>query len=480
MPGNQAALDYVEALFTELGLEPAGAAGTYRQPFAFQAWGMTGPPAVVLAGVEGTYETDFIVVQLSGSGSVTAELAFVGHAMTVPAFNSSTYPSCPLAPTGYDDFAGIDVTGKIVVALRHGPGDDMAVQNGCPANSACKGSACLWDFGYKAANAALHGAAAVVLVQDYVHSGDLPAGATVTAGYYDADVPVVWSTRAAVEAAIPSLPTWAAAIGSTKTPSSHLTGVDATVTTSTAVQGFESENVLGFVPGTDATLGREVVIVSAHVDHLGVDAVSGTLYPGADDNASGTAAMMELARAAVRGADPPARTLLFAAWNGEEAGLLGSCGYVDEPFFPLADTVAMFSLDMVGSGDGSGVLLYGGDDLRNRWLANVLAGATAEAGLRYAVTSTDPSNASDHYCFFQAGVAALLVMTGPDLATHAWYHTADDTPDKVTTADLEAAVRVMWAGLQPLSRGAEGSYAARSAPTRSRHAVGEPPGPTRR
>ena len=460
--GNLAALDYVEALFTGLGLQPGSADGTYRQPFIFDAWGLTGQPALILAGADGTYETDFIVVQLSGSGSVTAEMAFVGHALTVPAYSQSAYPDCPLPTTGYDDFAGIEITGKVVIALRHGPGDDQRVNDSCPANAACAAQPCLWDFGYKAANAYLHGAAAVVLVQDYAHADDLPAGVTLSDAYYHADLPVVWAKRATVEVALPSLPTWAGEI-TTGTSSSHLTGVGATVTTSTTLESLHSENLLGFIPGADVTIGSEVIIVSAHVDHLGIDAASGTIYPGADDNASGTASMMELARAAVRGADPPARTLLFAAWNAEEEGLLGSCHYVNvQPSFPIADTKAMLSLDMVGSGDGSGILLFGGAQSNDLWLSSVIAGATADAGLPYAVTNTDPSDASDHRCFAQAGVSALLVLTGPDLAHHAWYHTPEDTADKVTPADLEAAVRTIWAGLQVLSRGAEGSYSLRS------------------
>jgi hypothetical protein len=462
--GNRAALDYVEALFTELGLQPGGVGGTYRQSFGFEAWGLTGPPELTLAGVTGTYEDDYIVMDLSGSGSATAELAFVGHALTVPAYTQSAHPSCPLPTTGYDDFAGLDVTGKIVVALRHGPADNTAVYGFCPANAACVGTQCLWDFGYKAANARLHGAAAVILVQDYMHDDGVPLGATVGQQYYDADLPVVWATRAAVEAALPALPTWAGEI-TLSASSSHLTGVTATLSTSTANESLQSENLLGYVPGSDAAIGHEVVIVGGHVDHLGKDAADGTIYPGADDDASGTAVMMELARAAVRGADPPARTLLFAAWNAEEEGLLGSCAYVDQPpLFPLADTKAMFSLDMVGSGDGSGILLYGGAQASDVWLSSVIAGATADAGLAYTVTNTDPIDASDHWCFSQAGVSALMVLTGPDLAHHAWYHTPEDTADKVTPADLEAVARTMWAGLQVLGRGGEGSYSLRSAP----------------
>jgi hypothetical protein len=472
-PGNAAALAYIEALFVDLGLQPAGVGGTYRQPFAYQTWGQTGPPAVGIGGVEGTYETDFIVVIQSGSGSVSAELAFVGHAMTVPPFDASAYPSCPLPATGYDDFAGLDVTGKIVVALRRGPGDVAGVNTACPANAACQGTGCLWDFGYKAANAALHGAAAVILLQDYAHDDTLVPGVTLTAAYYDPALPVVWSTRAAVEAAVPSLPTWAQEIGATKTPSSHLTGVTATVTTSTEVAGYETANLLGAVPGADAGRGRQVVLVGAHVDGLGVDGASGTVYPGADDNASGTAVMMELARAAVRGADPPARTLLFAAWNAEEDGLFGSCHYVDHPVFPLGDTVAMMSVDMVGAGSATGVDVYGGGEGVNQWLRDVLAGATADAGLPYVVATAPPATNSDHACFAAAGVSAVLVTTsGQQPDYHAYYHTPDDTPEHVSVADLEAALRVLWAGLQPLGRGAEGTYQAWASPTRLRPAPG--------
>jgi Zn-dependent M28 family amino/carboxypeptidase len=117
--------------------------------------------------------------------------------------------------------------------------------------------------------------------------------------------------------------------------------------------------VIGVLPGTDQELSEEVVVIGAHVDHLGKDPVSGGIYYGADDNASGTAVVMELARAFVLGGHKTARTVVFAAWNAEELGLIGSCEHVENPSFPISQTVAAWSIDMVGAGDGSGLPFTG-------------------------------------------------------------------------------------------------------------------------
>jgi Zn-dependent M28 family amino/carboxypeptidase len=198
-------------------------------------------------------------------------------------------------------------------------------------------------------------------------------------------------------------------------------------------------------------LKSETVVIGAHVDHLG-KVPGGSVYnPGADDNASGTAVMMELARAVVLSGLQPKRTVLFAAFNAEEQGLVGSCHYVSTPALPLATTAAMFSVDMVGAGDGSGLILYGGNVPEYAWLADLMSASQQKAGLAYTLDLQSPMNASDDACFMQAGVPSLLALTrGP----HTDYHTPKDTIDTILEADLEAAARLLWVTLQPLSQGA--------------------------
>jgi Zn-dependent M28 family amino/carboxypeptidase len=199
-----------------------------------------------------------------------------------------------------------------------------------------------------------------------------------------------------------------------------------------------SQNVLGAIPGTDPEIGDEVVIVSAHYDHEGV-APTGEVYPGADDDASGTAVMMEIAKVMASDNFAPERTILFAAWGSEEAGLVGSYYYVDEdPKYPLEDTVAVLQMDMVGVGDRTGLNVFGGTvftDLFSQIAANsdeVLVEAQPFA----------PGGGSDHVPFINAGVPAVMFQTrGP----HEYYHTPADSIDTIDRYELEHTGRVVGA-----------------------------------
>lgn len=454
--GNEDALDYVEALFTALGLQPAGDNGTYRQAFLFDYWSILSPTALEVDGSPLTSSSEYAVMSYSGSASTLAEIVFVGYGLTIPPFSAATYPNCPLDPaTGYDDYAGVDVTDKVALVLRHGPGDDQDIYDNCPANAACVGAQCLWNFGYKSANAQFHGAAAVIVVQDYRHAANDVIPGTLDVDYYHADIGAVFAHRGPFETALPGLQTWANTIDASTLPNPVETGVLALVRIEAAVSVVETENLLGSVPGNHPVVGDEVVLLSGHVDHLGMDITSGAIFSGADDNASGTAVMMELARGATHPGFQPARTLLFAAWNGEEEGLYGSCYYVDNPVFPLGDTVAMFSIDMVGAGNGTGVYMWGGNYGPFEWLLWVMQGATADAGLSYSVLPADMADNSDQACFAYAGVTAVMIDS---IGPHATYHTPADNIGNILIDDLQVAAEILWATVEVLAMGLESLY----------------------
>jgi hypothetical protein len=463
--GNLAALAYVENRFIRLGLEAVGDAHTYRQAFDFSSWDLLGPSSMSVAGQALAAGGDYTVMNDSGSAEVSAELVFVGYGLTVPPFEAAQHPGCPLSPAGYDDYQGVDVAGRIAVVLRHGPMENQAVHTGCPANAACVEPPCLWNFGYKAANAALHGAATIILAQDYHHSGEEIIAGTLGAAYYAPQLAALSVKRTTLEAAIPSLQTWAEAIDTTGLPQSHGTSVHASVRVSAALSRSTSTNLLGARPGTDPALAAEVIVVGAHLDHLGVDSETGQVFTGADDNASGTAVMMELARAVTDPGFAPKRTVLFAAWNAEEEGLYGSCHYVESnPVYPLGKTKVAFAVDMVGAGDGSGVEVIGGSQPAYRWLMDVMQGAVTAQGLGVLVQPSGPLDASDHACFAAAGVTGVLVST---LGPHADYHTLRDTIDTISKKDIDTAARVMWATLEPLALGSEASFESAHKPRAS-------------
>jgi len=454
-PGNEASLDYVEALYAELGLTPAGDGGTYRQAFEFDHWELTAPSSLTVDGVVYTPGDQFITMSYSGSASAVAEVVFVGYGLTVPPFDPATYPNCPLDPAGYDDYAGVDVTGRVALILRHGPGDDLDVYDHCPANAACVSSPCLWNFGYKTANAQLHGAVAALIVQDFRHAAADIINGDIGVDYHQPDVAGMFLHRGPVEAALPDLQNWANTIDASGIPQSVETGIFAEIGVQSALATIQTENLIALVQGTDPQLADEVVVVSSHLDHIGVDATTGAINNGADDNASGTAVVMELARGVAHPDFGPARTVLFAAWNAEELGLIGSCYFVQNPTVNLTDITAMFSVDMVGAGNATGVHAWNGNLPGYTWLMDVMQGSVDARNWNYSVTPMDPLDLSDHVCFADAGVDAVLIDS---LGTHGFYHTPDDDIDHVTAADLGVAAAVMWATLETLALGLEDQY----------------------
>ncbi len=452
--GNEDALDYVAGLLGELGLD-AESEVHFRQPFTYQAWSITGDVTAVIDTTTLDYGTDYQIFSYSGSGNVTAEMVFVGHGMTVPAFSAAAYPDCPLPESGYDDFDGIDVTGKIALVIRHGPDDLESIHDNCPANSACNSTPCLWNFGYKANNAAAHGAVGMLMVNHYQTGGAVEASGTIGEEYYDDDFPSLFVDRSEIEAAIPNLETWSGTIDSTLQPNSQATGVNATIDVSSGVEETGTENLLAVFEGTDPVLKDEVILIGAHIDHLGMDPISGEIFNGADDNATGSAVNMELARAMALSGIQPARTVIIAWWNAEEVGLIGSCYYVDNPSVPTANMIAAYSVDMVGSGNGTGVMVSGGIVSENSWLVDVMSGSAEDKGYDYLVNAGAATQNSDHACFAQAGVPAVMVAT---LGEHGYYHTPQDTIDKILVDDLAAAAYLMWALLEPVAMGMEDLY----------------------
>ena len=201
---------------------------------------------------------------------------------------------------------------------------------------------------------------------------------------------------------------------------------------------MRGRNVIGILPGRDPTLRRETVIVGAHYDHLGGGGFgaldpdsSGAVHNGADDNASGTSALIHIARALA--ADPPARTTVFIAFSGEEVGLLGSAHYVRQPLYPLDRTIAMINLDMVGRMKNKRLIVYG------------TATATEFPALLDSLNwyqgfdlkkQGDGYGPSDQSSFFAAHRPVLHVFT--DL--HEDYHRTTDDWDKVNVEGLARVI----------------------------------------
>ena len=227
---------------------------------------------------------------------------------------------------------------------------------------------------------------------------------------------------------------------------------------------YTAHNVIGWIEGSDPMLREEVIVVGAHYDHDGEE--NGTIWNGADDDGSGTTALMELAEAFAGEGRRPARSILLCAWAGEEKGMLGSRYYVRSPVLPLEDTVAMFQMDMIGRNEdhganrGIGVPSERASENGNTLnlvgsvfspdMKRIVSGANAEIGLelrfRYDYRGDDLIKRSDSWSFLSGGIPSLFVFAG----FHKDYHRPSDTADKINYPKLEKVVKLVYMSLMDL------------------------------
>jgi hypothetical protein len=203
-------------------------------------------------------------------------------------------------------------------------------------------------------------------------------------------------------------------------------------------------NILAIVVGSDPKLRDQVIVVGAHYDHIGYGGNGlsldgyGSIHPGADDNASGSAAVAGLAKAWTVLRGTPKRSVLFANWDGEEKGLLGSKYWVANPTVPLAHVAAALNLDMVGRLRHNHLVVYGwrsGDGWR-RLLSQQNGGAGLELDFDWTLEAR-----ADHYSFFSAGIPVLMFFTG----MHADYHRSSDVADRINSQGIEQVTRLLFA-----------------------------------
>ncbi len=430
-PELEKAARYIEHQFRSFGLKPPPGQRSY-QPFKITTKARLGRHnrfEFTAGGTKGSLRLidDYLPFNFSSSGDFSAPVVFAGYGITAPEYH-------------YDDYAGIDVRGKFVIVLRHEPQefDDKSVF----AGKVFTGHAQLTA---KASNAKMHGARGVIFVNDvYAHTGREdnldrfgraagPADAGVAFVQVKASVVEPWleqsgHTLQALEESIDSKLQPA----SFELPSTLL--VHLRVEIGHVVKSVR--NVVAYLPGDS----KEYVIIGAHYDHLGLgneyslapDQI-GTIHPGADDNASGTAGVLELARY-FASRPRPARGILFLTFAGEELGLLGSIHYASSPELPLSNAVAMINLDMIGrirdskvyvGGAGSGTTFKPMlEDLRPRF------------GLSFDYSDQMAFGASDHTSFATRQVPYLFFFSG----LHADYHRPGDTWDKI---DGPGAVRLL-------------------------------------
>ena len=355
-PGLERAAEYVATVFRDAGLRGGAANGGFFQ--GFDAEVRVEPPAtstVVLgtpAGVQSfVLGRDYYPLSIRDRltpplGVRDTPVVFAGYGISAPGL-------------GYDDFAGVDVRGAAVLVFTHEPqeGDEHSPFDGRNLTPGAAISA-------KAREARERGARLLMVIEDPWHLEDR----TMRGGWWldpqseAMGMPVVRLARDRLTRALPSFD--AAHIGAlidrTLAPQSRtLEGISVSYDERRAQFTAPLRNVLGILPGSDPALAAEAIVVGAHYDHIGTGGQyseapesTGQIHNGADDNASGTAALLEMARIAGAARSRFGRTIVFASFAGEELGLRGSEHYAAQPAVPLARTVAMINLDMIGRARG--------------------------------------------------------------------------------------------------------------------------------
>jgi len=431
--GLQAAARYIASRFETLGLEPSGDAGSFYQTFRVMVGKKIGRHTSARLRFGKTerplaYPGDFEPMTFSSAGELSAPVVFVGYGVTAPEHD-------------YDDYGDIDVEGKAVLILRYVPG--RAEESGPFERDGWHAT-----FVRKAENAVSHGAVAVLVVNGPLQNSKdrlVPFGVNV--GAERLEVPTIHLRRKYAEELFEamgrSLLRIQRHIDAELTPLSfELEGVTVELSIDVRRTVAEVSNVLGYLPPTSRA-SHEHLVVGAHYDHLGLGekgsrdrGASGKVHNGADDNASGVAGVLELARVFSAEANRP-RGILFAAFAGEELGLRGSHYYASHAIHELEDTVAMVNLDMIGRLRHERLFLGGIDLLPG--LVDVVEKLTTAEGLTFS-SRFSAETASDHASFIRAGVPALFFFTG----LHGDYHKPTDDVQFINFAGMERVLRLSY------------------------------------
>jgi len=426
--GNEAAAQYLADALAAAGLRPGGDGGTFFQSFVIGAAVKLSPAATLtsISPAPRTFVLDRDWRPHGGSreGDVTGELVFAGYGFAA-------------ADGAYDDYAGLDVTGKVVMILDGAPPHLTGVK---PSRID------------KLLLARRHRAAAVLIVSETLPT--LASTATPLAIVSATLTPRVADALLA-PAAVDTV-ALAARIKSQRAPMSLAVGSRIRVDVVLQSDERRTANVVAVLPGTDPAIASEAVVLGAHFDHVGQ--AGGVLHPGADDNASGTAVVVELARA-FAASGGTARTLVFVLFSGEEIGLLGSGHYVRHPVVPLDRTVAMVNLDMVGR-LRDGRLSVGGTDSAST-LRDAVTDAARGSGIQLAMRGT-PYAPSDHVRFYDGGAPVLFFYTG----MHDDYHGPGDTADKINAAGMAEVATVVARLVTGLADGPRPVYVKVARPAR--------------
>lgn len=477
--GMNIADEYISSVLKGAGLQPAGEVGSYFQEVKLMEISLSDRVHLKIEDQTGAATTvkdaklewDYLPVNISGENEVSAPVVFAGYGITAPEHH-------------YDDYQNLDARGKIVLVMRHEPGENSDSSPFEGRKLSKHGT-----FLAKILNAQAHGAVGILFVTDPLNHQDLSVSSggflsgtqwaslrekrmkddedfkymkfekrmKIVGDDFGVKIPAVQIDGKLAQSLLGDnnpLRRLQEEIDKPLKPRSFaLAGKKIFLEVQFETKPVDAHNIVAKVEGSDPLLKDEVVIVGGHYDHEGKDN-HGDVYGGANDNASGSAAVMEIARAFRELEPKPKRTILFILFTAEEKGLLGARYYVDNPLFPLDKTVAMIDLDMISRNNVDQLSVVGkyqypqlfkiAEDI-NKNTTNFELNSNVDAFIRN----------SDHFPFMRKKIPSLFFNSGE----HDDLHTPRDTVELIDVEKTEKAAQLVFLTLWEIANLPPGAQA---------------------
>ncbi len=450
--GQRKAADFIAAHFEKLGLPKVGDDGTYFQNIAFTAesWN-NGQIELNVNGKRYRHLSDFLSFPSTNShreSFSTDEVVFLGYGIDDPK---------------YSDYRGVDVQGKTILIYKDEPVGENGISHLTGTNELSDWST---DWRKKLETAHRYGVSTVLIIDPDIKksvgearktllSSEMRMGEGGQAEGRYANNALISSTLAKeiVGKKFKKFVKLRDGIKKSGKPDNMDLKANLSMVQKKNTRQILGSNVLGFIEGTDPNLKDEVVVVSAHYDHLGKRGNS--IYHGADDNGTGTSTVMDIAQAFVQAKNEghgPRRSVLCLLVSGEEKGLLGSEYYAEHPVFPLEKTVADVNVDMIGRtdkkhDDNPNYIYVIGSNRLSTDLHDINEAANAmytNIELDYTFNAKNDPNRfyyrSDHYNFAKKGIPSIFYFSG----VHKDYHQPSDTVDKIMFEKMEKIGRLIF------------------------------------
>ncbi len=443
--GLNIAAKFLEAQYRLAGLTPPPGQNSMFQSFFIRESRFDSLTNLIVSSADKNRPTvfsisrDFAAVgHLREDRSITAPVVFAGFGFTDDSRK-------------YDDFEAVDCAGKILLMFSGTPKfqDSSGVKKFFIAPPTFR------DGRTKSAAAKKVGAAALLIINDRLVSRTDPLArrwfnrVSVKLADDADDLPLLYVTSTLANSLLASsgwtVESLRAKILEKQAPQSfEIKKTQVTLNLKVQTETKITQNVVAYLEGAEPVLKNEVVAFGAHYDHVGIDD-SGDVFNGADDDGSGTTAMLEIARAFAKNPERPKRSLIFISHTGEEKGLLGSRYYTEHPLVPLQNTVAQLNMDMIGRNDSNSVYIIGSDFLSQE-LHQINLAANEMIGLNFDYTyntESDPNRfyyRSDHYNYARRGIPIIFYFSG----VHEDYHKVTDTVDKINFNKMARIARLVY------------------------------------